>query len=58
MPHPMIAAGMIATLIGAILICRQILIAIVEAIGPNIAALIVLIAWLLVCELHRRERGY
>jgi hypothetical protein len=58
MPHPMIAAAMIATLIGAILICRFILTAAIDAIGPNVAMLIVLGCYILVCHIHRRERGY
>lgn len=58
MPHPMIAAAMIATLIVAVLICRQILIAVIDLIGTNLAMVIVLIAYALVCRLHRRERGY
>lgn len=58
MPHPLIAAAMIATFIGAMLGCRQIFIAIIGVIGPNVAMVIVLICYALVCHCHRQERGY
>jgi hypothetical protein len=59
MPHPFIAATMIAALIAVMLVWRKIVIALVDAGGLPITIAIVATCFALACLIHHREtRGY
>ena len=57
MPHHIMMIAF-ALLIGALLIYRQVCIAVVETFGPPSAILIIIACYALACLIHRRESGY